>query len=78
VWWKRTVIPTTQEAEIRRIMVQGQPEKNISKTPISTNKPDTAAHICSISYLGGISRRILVQVKSDKNCETLSKKGLGE
>jgi hypothetical protein len=31
-------IPATQEVEIRRIMVQGQPRQKIVETPISTNE----------------------------------------
>jgi hypothetical protein len=31
-WWFAPVIPTIQEAEIRRIAVQGQPEQKISET----------------------------------------------
>jgi hypothetical protein len=27
--------------------------QKVSKTPISTNKPDTVEHICNPSYLGG-------------------------
>jgi hypothetical protein len=32
-WWYSSIIPATQEVEIRKIMVQGQPGKNVSKTP---------------------------------------------
>jgi hypothetical protein len=31
--WLMTVIPATQEGEIGRIVVRGQPEQKVSKTP---------------------------------------------
>jgi hypothetical protein len=31
--WLTSVIPATQKAEIRRIEVQGQPRRKVSKTP---------------------------------------------
>jgi hypothetical protein len=31
-WWLTAIIPTIQEAEIRKIKVQGQPGQNISET----------------------------------------------
>jgi hypothetical protein len=34
-WWLTPVIPATQEAEIRRIMVQSQPTQKISVIPPS-------------------------------------------
>jgi hypothetical protein len=32
-WWPMLIIQTIQEAEIRRIEVQGQPRQKVSKTP---------------------------------------------
>jgi hypothetical protein len=33
VWWLKPVIPATQDAEIRRIEVQGQPGQKVHETP---------------------------------------------
>jgi hypothetical protein len=37
-WWFIPIILATQEAELGRIMVQGQPVQKVSKTCIPTNK----------------------------------------
>jgi hypothetical protein len=39
-WWLTPVIITTKEADIRRIMVQSQPQANSSQDPI-LKKPNT-------------------------------------
>jgi hypothetical protein len=36
-WWYLSIIPATQEAEIKRIMVQGQPRPKVSETLISSH-----------------------------------------
>jgi hypothetical protein len=46
------VIPDTQEKEIGRIAVQGQPSQKVSKTPISI-KPGVMAYFFDPSYSGG-------------------------
>jgi hypothetical protein len=33
VWWLIPIIPATWEAEIRRIMIQGQPRKTLARPP---------------------------------------------
>jgi hypothetical protein len=54
------IIPVSWEAEIGKIMVQGQPEQNFSKIlSISTNMVGMVAHICNPSNEGGISRSAL-------------------
>jgi hypothetical protein len=40
------VIPATQEVEIRKIEVQGQPGQKVSETPISANKQGMVACVC--------------------------------
>jgi hypothetical protein len=37
-WWFMAVIPTTWEAEMRRIEVQSQPGQKVSENPISKNE----------------------------------------
>jgi hypothetical protein len=54
------VIPATQEAEIRRITVQGQPGEKGQKDVISISKPSMEAHACDPSYAKGLSRRIMI------------------
>jgi hypothetical protein len=57
------VISSSHEAEIRRIMVQGQPLKlgAEEETSISTNKPGRGVHACYPSYCRIINWRIKVQ-----------------
>jgi hypothetical protein len=38
VQWLTPIILPTQEVEIRRIVIQGQPRQKVSKTHISTKK----------------------------------------
>jgi hypothetical protein len=71
------VIPATQEVEIGKIEVQGQPMQKVSETPpISMNKPGVV-HICNPNYVGGIggsgSRPILGK---KKKCKPLPEKEL--
>jgi hypothetical protein len=53
-------IPATQDVEIRRIKVVGQPRQKVSQTPILTNNPGMVVCVYNPSYLGGIGRRITV------------------
>jgi hypothetical protein len=49
VQWLTSVISPTQEAEIQRIRVQGQPRQKVSETPpnpISTNMLGVVVHTC--------------------------------
>jgi hypothetical protein len=61
VRWFILVILATQEAEIRRIKVQGQHGQKVSEAPISTNKLGMVVHLCNPNYTGDIGRRIVVQ-----------------
>jgi hypothetical protein len=72
--WLTPVIPVTQEVDIWRTTVWGQPRTNVSKTPISTKKLGVVACTCYLSYVGLISRRITVQVSTRKNHDTLPEK----
>jgi hypothetical protein len=65
VLWFTLVIPPIVNAEIGRIMVQGQSrlKGKCQHIPISTNKPGMAAHP---SYTGGIARRIAAIGKKDR------------
>jgi hypothetical protein len=56
---RENVTPVTQETEIRRIMVQGQPGQKVSKTP-SHQTSWVIAYACNSSYKGGIGKRITV------------------
>jgi hypothetical protein len=50
---------------IRKIVGQGQPREKVG-SPISTNDLDMVAHICYLSYKGGINRWIMIQAGSGK------------
>jgi hypothetical protein len=56
--WLTSVIPATQEAEIGRMVVLGQPGQKLD--PILTNNPGVW-YICDPSYWGGIGKKIFVQ-----------------
>jgi hypothetical protein len=53
------VIPVTQQAEIRRIAVG--PGKQLA-SPHLTNGWVTWALACHLSYMGGINRKITIQL----------------
>jgi hypothetical protein len=79
-WRPTPVIPATWEAEIRKIVVQHQPGKKVSETPISTNKPAVVVHTCHPSYTGGIGMKIVacMGVRHDPISKlTKAKKGWG-
>jgi hypothetical protein len=61
MWWYTPVIPATQETEMRRTEVQGQPGQKFNETPISKNKLGKIDHTYNSSYVGGISRRTVIQ-----------------
>jgi hypothetical protein len=51
------VISVTWEAEIRRIVVLGQPRQKVNESsplaPSSIHKPVLVAQVCDPSYMGG-------------------------
>jgi hypothetical protein len=49
-WWLTPVILATWEAEIRRIMLWGQPGEKGSQDPISTEKAGVLIYACHVSY----------------------------
>jgi hypothetical protein len=44
VWWLLPIIPDTWEAEIRRMVVQGQPQQKNLQDTVSKNKLDVVTH----------------------------------
>jgi hypothetical protein len=46
----KTVIPNTQQAELRRIRVPGKPTQNMSETPSQAIRQVLGAHDCEPSY----------------------------
>jgi hypothetical protein len=58
------VIPTTQEVEIRRIVVQGQLGQKVSEIPITNNKVCVVVYTCNFTYPRDIGRRFVVQNQS--------------
>jgi hypothetical protein len=61
MWLHTPVIPTTQETEIKRIMVQDQPSKKLVE-PYLKNKLGMVAYSYKPSYLEGRGKKIAVQV----------------
>jgi hypothetical protein len=62
--WLTPIIPTMQEAELRRIVVQGQSGEKSWQDTISTNKPGmNSGSYLNPSYVGGAGRRIMVMKK---------------
>jgi hypothetical protein len=64
-WWLRPVILAThRKEEIRQVTLHSQPvppKQNVSEIPIPTTKTGMVECACNPSYVGGISRRIMVQ-----------------
>jgi hypothetical protein len=56
----QTCILTTREAEIEKIMVQGQFWQKLLRFTFQQNKPSVVAHTCHPS-LEGIGLRITIQ-----------------
>jgi hypothetical protein len=59
-----SIIPDTLEVEIRRTTVQSQPEKKVSKTPISINKLNVVAVPVVPAMWEVVGRSITVWVRS--------------
>jgi hypothetical protein len=71
--WFMPVISATKEMEIRKITIWGQPKQKSYRNPISINELSTE-YTCHISYMGSLSRAIVVQVGLGKKQKTLSEK----
>jgi hypothetical protein len=55
------VIPATQEVEIRRTVVQGQPREKVSETPTSTKQARHGGAACPHSYTQkAVGKRIVI------------------
>jgi hypothetical protein len=60
--WLTPAILATQEAEIKRVVVLGQPRQKVHKIPSQLIKKQGAVvHAFHPSYKEGINRRIIVQ-----------------
>jgi hypothetical protein len=59
VWWYRSIIPVIWEAEIRKVVVQGQhrQKKLVRLPPISKNKLGVVACTFNVSYQRDRDRR---------------------
>jgi hypothetical protein len=74
VQWFTPVIPSTWEAEIRKMRFEVSPGKILlPQPPSSTNKVDIVVHNCNSSYTGGIGRKVMVEgwpeLKAPSLCE---------
>jgi hypothetical protein len=76
------IIPATLEAEIERIVIQGQTEQKFSKKiPQQMNQLSMVVCVYHSGYTGGISRRIMVPGQPMQNVgaptwKILKQKGL--
>jgi hypothetical protein len=66
-------LPATQEVEIRKMEVQGQPWQKVKETP-SQQKSGMATYVCNTSCQGGIGRKIAVQPALGKKHKIISEK----
>jgi hypothetical protein len=57
--WYKPVIPATQEVEIGRIALRGQPRQKVKETS-SEQISQVWWYTCGLSYKGGISRGMLI------------------
>jgi hypothetical protein len=48
--------PATQEAEIRRIVVPGQPRQKV-RSPYLNKNLGMVAHACNLNYVGGVGKK---------------------
>jgi hypothetical protein len=77
-------IPTSWEAEIKNITVQGHPRQKVNKggmwqkkklmRPHPNKKAGCDGHSCNPSYAGDINRRIVGQPALDKKHKPISEK----
>jgi hypothetical protein len=70
VWWCTPIIPFTEEVEIGRMRVQGQPRQKLAD-PISTSKAVLVLYNCSSSYTGDVVRRITIWGQNGQGAQNL-------
>jgi hypothetical protein len=73
VLWLMSIIPAAQEAEIREIMVRGQPGQKSLQDPISVGKAECGGVCLSSQWEWEASSRIVVQVSLGKKWDPISK-----
>jgi hypothetical protein len=73
VQWLMPINLDTQEVEIRRITVQGQPRQKVHKIPPQQKTLDMVVHSCH-SNIGSIIRRTVVQAGLCKKQDSFSKR----
>jgi hypothetical protein len=74
MWQLMPVLPATQEAEIRRMKVLGQPRQKVSKHPISIKNLGIVVHTYYTSYAGSVGRRMQSRPAQAKRMRSYPKK----
>jgi hypothetical protein len=59
-WWHIPIIPATEEADIKKMNIQGQYGTKISETLSQHNKPATVVGAYKSKYMEAVGKRITV------------------